>query len=98
MLLHLFFRLLHIDVESRRQDMAVDRNRGVNRVIVLIKDYCQQLAKRKHGSLVVNLEKSFDPELVEQVDEELLSLLVPHDFSESTQLVFAQFSQAVPCF
>jgi len=44
--------------------MTVNRNTGVNAVIVLIQDYRKKLTKGVHGCLIVYLEKSFDSELI----------------------------------
>lgn len=65
MLLRWLAWLLDFDVEGVSQNVAVDRNTGVNAVIVLIKDDCQKLAQTEHCRLILNLLQAFVPELVE---------------------------------
>lgn len=88
--------LLNLNVERVCQHMAVNRNAGVHAIIVFIQYDCQKFSKTKHSRLVLNLFEPFDSELIEQMNEELLALLVPHDFSEPPEFVLSQVGASLP--
>lgn len=65
-------------------------------IVVFIEDDGEQSTKTEHGRLILNLFESFVSELVQQVYKQLLSLLISHNFSESSKLVVSQIMFAFP--
>ena len=72
------------NIERGCQNMAVDWDRCVNAVVIFIKDNRQKLSKTFQSYFVAYLEQSFNTELVQQMDKQLLSLFVPHNLPEFT--------------
>lgn len=60
---------LHLDEEGRCQHVAVYWDAGVNAVVVLVEDDCQQFSKTEHGGLIDNLLEPLYSKLVEQMNE-----------------------------
>jgi hypothetical protein len=90
-------RLEH-DVEGGGQDVAVDRDGGVGVVVVLIEHNGEQLPQLEQSLQIHDLEQPLHSELVEDVDEQLLPLLVPHDLREPSQVVLPQHLLPIPGF
>lgn len=89
-------RFINLKIESGSEHLAVDRDTSIHRVIVFIQNDAQQLSKLEEGLHVVDFEEAFDPELIEQVDEKLLSLLVPHYLSKPPELILVELLLPIP--
>jgi len=89
---------LDVYVESACEYVAVHWDACIDGVIVLVQHDGQKFTQTEHGRLVVNLKQLFDPHLVQQVNEKLLTLFVAHHFSESSQFILIQLLFASPCF
>lgn len=79
--------VVYFEIESGRQNLTRHRYGSIRLFVILVKDDVQEVAQLEQSFDVGYLELLLIPESVEQVDEQLLSLLVPHDLPKGFDVV-----------
>lgn len=67
--------------------MAVYWDTGVQAIISLVKNYSNKLPQTEHGRLVIYLVEALDPVMIQKMDKQVLTLLVPHYLLEVPCLI-----------